>query len=75
MNLIECFSVSSNVSLDPRLVCDENFNIIDIFEGRDTTPPAVAQDVVGRVAMPAASREKRGVGDFWPKDYFAPQIF
>ena len=35
VNLIECFSVSSNVSLDPGLVCVENFNIKDIFEGRD----------------------------------------
>ena len=31
VNLIECFSVSSNVSLDPGLVFDEKFNIIDLF--------------------------------------------
>ena len=38
--LIECFSVSSNVCLDPRWSCDENFNIMDIFfEGRDRYRP------------------------------------
>ena len=35
VNLIECFSVSSNVSLDPGLVCDENFKNYGYFEGRD----------------------------------------
>ena len=36
VNLIEYFSVSSNVSLDPGLVCVENFNIMDKFlRGRD----------------------------------------
>ena len=33
VNLIECFSVSSNVCLDPGLVCVENFNIVDILRG------------------------------------------
>ena len=36
VNLIECFSVSSNVSLDPGLVCDEKFkNHGYILRGRD----------------------------------------
>ena len=34
VNFIECFSVSSNVSLDLGLVCDKNFNnIMDFFRG------------------------------------------
>ena len=35
VNLIECFSVSSNVCLDPGWICVENFNMMDNFEGRD----------------------------------------
>ena len=35
VNLIECFSVSLNVSLDLGLVCDENFKNHGYFEGRD----------------------------------------
>ena len=33
VNLIECFLVSSNVSLDLGLVCDEKLNIMDILRG------------------------------------------
>ena len=35
VNMNRMFSVSSNVSLDPGLVCDENFKNHGYFEGRD----------------------------------------
>ena len=36
VNMNRMFSVSSNVSLDPGLVCDENFKNHGYFEGRDS---------------------------------------
>ena len=39
VNMNKMFSVSSNVSLDPGLVCDENFKNHGYFEGRDMGDP------------------------------------
>ena len=47
VNMNRMFSVSSNVSLDPGLVCDENFKNHGYLEGRDTFP--VPQTICGHV--------------------------